>query len=176
MTQPKTFWTTPKKIALTVVLAVMVWLAFGCSQPSEKFFQHAIPATANGETDAAYLQHMYAIFNDQYFHNRLTQTPVINTELTGDDMAETVCNNNDGTACKMSFNLHFTASPRVAEGVMLHEMCHVKVWPSHIYVGDFPPASGSEFYHDRVWRACMLSLDTQGAFRVINIDYYQEKM
>jgi hypothetical protein len=167
------FWTLPKKIAFTVALGVIAWMLFGCGS-RDKFFPTPLPSTTGGDTDAMYLQHLYATYNEQYFQNRLTLTPVITVDLTGPNEADTGCDGNDGTGCTIRFNLHYTAAPRTAQSVLLHEMCHIKVWKTHVSTDSFPPDPASEFYHDRSWRSCMLSLDAEGAFRVINIDYYRE--
>lgn len=174
MAQP-TFWTTPKKIAITIALTVLVWMLFGCAYPSHAdiLVETAAHATLNGDTDAAFLQHEYASFNDQLFGNHLTKTPKIDIDLHNTDMADTTCTN-DGTDCTLSFNMRYVAAPRIAESILLHEMCHIKVWSKHLPPSGENPNPGSEFYHDRSWRACMLSLDSSGAFRQINIDFYHE--
>jgi hypothetical protein len=169
------FWTTPKKIAFTIALAVIVWMLVGCNPyANDKFFPMPLPSPSGGDTDAMYLQHLYATYNEQYFHNRLTTTPYITMDLANENEADTECTGDDGSGCTIRFNLHYVAAPRTAQSVLLHEMCHIKVWKTHISQAVFPPDSSSEFYHDRVWRSCMLSLDAEGAFRVINIDYYRE--
>ena len=169
----KPFWTTWKKIVFTIALAVLFWALLGCSQPyHETVIEIATPATSNGDTDAAFLQHAYASYNDQLFGNHLTKTPKIDVDLHNSDMANTTCDD-DGTNCTLSFNLKYVAAPRAAQAVLLHEMCHIKVWSKHL---SNEHDAGSEFYHDRSWRTCMLGLDAQGAFRQINIDYYHEEI
>lgn len=164
----KKFWTLPKKIAFTIALAILIWALFGCARSI-----HVDESVGSADTDAAFLQREYASYNDQLFGNHLTKTPKIDTDLHSDSMADTTCVN-DGTNCTLSFNLHYVAAPRIADIVLLHEMCHIKLWSKHMPPPGESPNSGSEFYHDRSWRACMLSLDLNGAFRNINIDYYHE--
>lgn len=176
MAQSEKFWTNPKKVALVVILAVIVSILFGCAAPisTDKVFNMPIPTSANGDTDAAYLQHLYETYNEQYFNNHLTRIPKIDVDNhTARNEADTGCDD-DAIECTISFNLHFTAAPRTAQSVLLHEMCHIKVWKSHVTHDRFPPDPASEFYHDRSWRSCMLALDAAGAFRVINIDFYRE--
>lgn len=165
------FWTLPKKIALTIMLAIIAWMLFGCSD--DKFFEHPIPTSANGDTDVTYLERLYATYNEQYFQKRLPLSVKIDIDNHTTNIADTVCNQ-QATDCSISFNMKYAAAPRVAEAVMLHELCHIKLWEKHVSHDVFPPSSGSEFYHDSSWRSCMLSLDAQGAFRIINIDYYRE--
>jgi SprT-like family len=171
-----TFWTTPKKIAFTIILAVAVWYMFGCANhPHDIYVDIPAPTTSNHDTDAAYLQHLYETYNEQYFGSHLTLTPKITVvDETNTYMADTECKGDDGTDCTLTFNLHYVAAPRTAQSTLLHEMCHIKVWNKHLVKGAFPPDPGSEFYHDRSWRACMLGVDAAGAFRQINIDFYHE--
>jgi len=172
----KPFWTTWKKVVFTIALAVAFWLLFGCSGHSrDTIVETAAPTSSNGDTDAVFLRHTYTSYNEQLFGNHLTKTPKIDVDLHNNDMADTTCENDDGTDCTLSFNLRYVAAPRAAQTVLLHEMCHIKLWSKHLAPSGEHDA-GSEFYHDRSWRACMLSLDASGAFRQINIDYYHEEM
>lgn len=170
----KKFWTVWKQIAFTIMLAILAVVLFGCSPPSEKFVDVPLPSASNGETDAAYLQHLYEIYNEQYFQNHLDKAPKINIELTGNNMADTWCDNPDGTGCAIRFNMHYVAAPRVGQTTILHEMCHIKVWPQTF--ANQPLLPSTVYDHGRSWRSCMLALDMQGAFRQINIDFYNEEV
>lgn len=164
----KPFWTLPKKVVFTILLAVLAFWLFGCC-PS-------VSTTSHGETDTAYLQQLFAIYNDQYFNNHLPKVPKIDTENGGPDMADSWCDDEQGTSCHISFNLHYTAAPRTSQAVLLHEMCHIKVWSKDLAKNKPAMMSESEYFHGHLWRSCMLSLDSEGAFREINIDYYQEEL
>jgi len=126
-----------------------------------------------GDTDQKYLERQYRVYNQQYFDNKLPE-PKIDTRLNNLYEAQTVCNT-DGNNCSISFNLHYVAARRTAQGTLLHEMCHIKTWTKHLNSSLLPPSADSEFYHDKSWRGCMLQLDAQGVFRVINIDFYREE-
>jgi predicted SprT family Zn-dependent metalloprotease len=158
---------TSTKVLLTIAAAVVVWLLLGCAG-KEHFVETPSPATSDGTADAAYLQNLYAIYNEQYFRNRLTKTPTIDMFLTGNNMATSYCNG-AGT-CALHFNEKFTLAPRVADQILLHEMCHIKTWDAD--KDDF----GQHVGHGKMWRGCMLQLDMQGAFRQIIIDNYSEDM
>ena len=170
------FWTTPKKVVLVVILAVLSSWLLGCQRSKEKFVPLPAPTASNGDTDAAYLERLYETYNDQYFGNRLTRTPIIDVENEGPDMADSWCDNQDGTGCHISFDLHYTAAPRTAQSVLLHEMCHIKTWSFYADKKVPPGSDYSRLFHGKEWRGCMLSLDAQGAFREINIDYYYENL
>ena len=174
--QPTKFWTTPKKIVLTIVLAVIASWLFGCnSQPQYSagsiYVDVAPPA---GDTDEPYLQRLYAGYNDLYFDNKLPKDTQFFNTLGGSNMADTVCDDL-GQNCIMRFNPHYTAAPRTAESTMLHEMCHVKVWTRLLDSNRPAMQDQKEYAHSKPWQSCMLILDTEGALRRNQIDYYQGK-
>ena len=156
------------KILLTILLAVLCSWLFG--REREHYVPIPSPETANGETDVAYLQQLYAVYNEAYFHNRLTKTPRIDLSETSNNMATTFCKNENDTDCEIEFNEKYVAAPRVADFTMLHEQCHVKTWMKD--TDDF----GIQIDHGKMWRSCMLELDAEGAFRQIFIDNYREDM
>lgn len=164
------FWTLGKKMAVTIILAIFVWWLFGCSRPQK------LAMEGDHDIDAIYLQRLYASYNEQYFGNRLTKTPKIDIENGGPDMADTWCDNEDGTGCHISFYMHYSAAPRVAQSVLLHEMCHVKTWSKSLDKDRPVMVELQTFAHGTPWRSCMLGLDAEGAFREINIDFYTEKV
>ena len=161
-----------------IILAVIVSLLFGCSRPEPTYepmlSSGGIEIVSSLETSEDSLARMYVAYNDLYFDNKLpTETKVFYT-LGGENMADTECDDS-GRNCVMRFNPHYTAANRVAEATMLHEMCHVKVW-TRLLESNRPPMVDQRVYdHSKPWQSCMLSLDSMGAFRQINIDLYQGK-
>lgn len=157
------------RIVITIILAVICSALFGCSESSDPIPAHpgdrfVAQPIGGDETTVEYLQDSYRIYNEEYFHNKLTKTPTIRIATNIVAMADTVC---DFGSCTMRFNIRYAAAPRMASLDLLHEMCHIKVWGQE--------GTGQDS-HDRVWRSCMLSLDMQGAFRELLIDRYQEDM
>jgi len=66
----------------------------------------------------------------------------------------------------VSLNRNYTGGERVALYTILHEQCHVATWDSYnVFEGE----------HNTEWQACMLKLDSYGAFRKIFIDNYEGK-
>jgi hypothetical protein len=150
---------TRTKVLILIALAILFSWLFGCAPSRE----HYVPvmSTAGGDTSVEYLQQLYITYNYGYFHNRLPTNVTIDlNEKT--DMASTSCKND---ACVLSFNPKYVAAPRVADFTMLHEQCHVKTW-----------GLDEKHAHGKVWRACMIQLDMEGAFRQIIIDDYREEM
>jgi hypothetical protein len=161
---------TRAKFLLTVVLAVLWWLAFGCSTaPTVERERYAVPPVIFGDdTTLDYLQRLYPVYNEVYFDNKLPKDTVIDLS-EAHDMATTVCDPS-GTGCSIRFNLKYVAAPRTAQTTMLHEMCHIKTRSAEF------AAVGSYNQHSKIWRSCMLTLDMQGAIRDILIDNYQAGM
>jgi len=166
--------TTREKVLLTILLAVLFSWAVGCSQPSMLSSGIIIidPNPPIGDVDELYLKQVYASYNDLYFDNKLPKDTKISNDLGGLDMADTLCDE-AGQNCVVRFNPHWTAAPRVSESVMLHEMCHIRVW-TKLLEKDRPEIMNRVVYnHSKPWQSCMLVLDAEGAFRRNNIDYYQ---
>ena len=163
--------TTREKILITVLLGALCSWLFGCGNQEHYV---SIPSPANGITDAAYLERLYPIYNEAYFQNRLTKTPVIDMfEESPDNMADTMCQgvlSTGGTDCMIHFSDKFTLAPRVADFTLLHEMCHIKMWRKDV------DSLGQQIEHGRSWRGCMVQLDTEGAFRQILIDNYVKEI
>jgi SprT-like family len=154
------------KILLTILLAVAFSWLTGCAGEHYVY----VPAPSGGLTDAAFLRRTYDIYNDAYFQNKLTSAITVNLlepDSTG-NMASTFCDT-DGS-CVIQFNLKYTLAPRIGKQTLLHEQCHVKTWMQDM------DAQGEQIEHGKNWRACMLNLDMQGAFREILIDGYAETM
>lgn len=156
---------TRNKILLTIFLAVLaVWL-FGCAQ------EHTSPVSATtiletNRVTTKYLETVYAAYNEEFFQNKLSPSTTIDL-LEEKDMASTLCENG---VCNIKFNLRYVAARRTAAIVMLHEMCHIKVWNKEMDI------FGQQVEHGKLWRSCMLELDAAGAFRELIIDNYSEGM
>lgn len=109
----------------------------------------------------------YAGANDEYFGGKLPKNVTITLDETNSGFMASTMVHSDGTFW-IQFNPKYTAAERVANITLLHEMCHIKVWPQthdDMFADD----------HGPLWRGCMLSLDAQGAFRQQIIDGYREK-
>ena len=157
---------TGNKILLTILLAVLAVLLFGCRKPEsgpEVVVANAAIYTPKSTVTTAYLEDLYKTDNETFFQNKLPSVSINLLEMKGTAMATTVCDES-ATECELKFNLKYVAAKRVANFTMLHEMCHVKTWDKD---------SDS---HGKVWRTCMLQLDSVGAFREILIDNYSEGM
>ena len=155
---------TRYKILITILLAVLFWDLFGCAPEHT-----AVSATTILETNrvtVGYLETLYAVDNEAFFHNKLPPATTIDL-LEEKDMASTLCENG---VCNIKFNLKYVAARRTVALVMLHEMCHIKVWNKEMDV------FGQQVEHGKLWRSCMLELDAAGAFREILIDNYSEGM
>ena len=100
----------------------------------------------------------YADANEAYFQGKLYEDPVIIMDpyVREDWMASTEVRI-DGQPT-IRFNPKYVVGHRTAYLTMLHEMCHVKV--------------GVMEEHNNLWRACMLEIDQQDAFRKQIIDGY----
>lgn len=162
---------TRTKIFLAVGLAILAAWLLGCQGPSREHYV-STPSITGDEVNVAYLEKTYASYNDGYFQNKLTKTPKIDfQEPTKNYMATTMCH--DDGSCSIHFNLKYTIAPRNASVTLLHEMCHIETWETDVvkFAGETEQAD-----HGKVWRACMLRLDAEGAFREIIIDNYAEEM
>lgn len=111
------------------------------------------------------LKKLYDMNNEQYFGHRLPTDAVVDWGEADDKYMATTDVMSDGRF-HVAFNENWTRGDQTVEFVMLHEMCHVKLWDG--------TTKGTE--HGPRWRACMLELDSAGAFREIFINEYQEKM
>lgn len=115
------------------------------------------------------LLHQYVEFNETYFDNKLPKNTIIDRSETNTKNMASTSRMSDGRF-HIAMNDKYTAADRVANITLLHEMCHIRTadeWPSEF--GD------QKLLHGPKWKACMISLDFVGAFRVEIIDNYQEK-
>jgi hypothetical protein len=169
----KPFWTTWKKIAVTILLAVIAFLLFGCSSPSP------VPCDTTNEgqqTSVPFLEAQYHAYNESYFSNRLPAHVDIALDLGGDRMAETWCKDRDGQDCQIRFNMRYSAAERTSLEVLAHEMCHMKVWSKNLPQDKPEFQTQLQYDHNRIWRSCMVELDSAGLFRDIIIDNYDEEV
>lgn len=167
------------KILLVVFLGVLASWLFGCSDtPTYSSGQIVVdfhPETTTGDVDEPFLRQLYSSYNDLYFDNKLPKDTTVALSLGGNLMADTGCENDNGTECEIRVNPHFVVAGRTAENVMLHEMCHEKVWSRTLEANRSPMEDKWAYDHGKAWQSCMLSLDAMGAFRKINIDNYSGK-
>ena len=141
---------TRTKIAIAIILALLfyVFIQSGFYREQEE---------AN-EVSLTELQAAYSTYNITEFNGDLpTDTLIDFNEHDKDDLASTT-KLIDGRF-HISFNRKYLTGVRFMNVVMLHEMCHVKMY-------------GDE--HGLNWQSCMLDLDGSGAFREILIDGYHE--
>lgn len=106
-----------------------------------------------------YLEKSYALYNAEYFGNKLPKDTVIDQDQTDPNFMAITTKPFDGKF-HIGFNSSYVSAERTGDLTLLHEMCHVKTW------GDD---------HGGKWRACMISLDLHGAFREELIYSFQEK-
>ena len=140
------------RLLLAVILAILWSLICSLAELTE----HSKSTGTTIET----LEKSYSAFNAQYFENKLPKDAVVDYDLYDPEFMATTTKGFDDKF-HLSFNRNYVAAERVSDLIMLYEMCHVKNF-------------GNE--HGRKWRACMLQLDLQGAFREELIDSYTEKM
>jgi hypothetical protein len=112
------------------------------------------------------LKAIYSEFNEQYFYNRLPKDVLIDFSETENYMATTIMMSDE--RFHIRFNPKYVNAERVVRETMLHEQCHIKTFKWELSLEDIRTKQ-----HGREWRACMLQLDTQGAFRRELIDYYE---
>jgi predicted SprT family Zn-dependent metalloprotease len=151
----KTRW----KILLVVLLASLYFIVVQ---------RYGVPARAGQGVSQKVFDDTYRNFNEQYFNNRLPKDPIIDYAESGPNLATT-----DLLPSKqfhIAFNEKYTQSERVVRQIMLHEQCHIKAWASN---GNWTLEDYQTEFHGKKWRACMLQLDMQGAFRREMIDYYE---
>ncbi len=109
----------------------------------------------------------YQEFNEEYFGNKLPKDIIIDHNEPK-MMASTMYLSGIGRFY-ISFNDKYTLAERVADETLLHEQCHIATWSEQPTDGTFDQSKR----HGPRWRACMLQLDMQGAFRTELIDGYE---
>lgn len=146
------------KIVITIALAALaVWfndVVIHTPPPPE------LHARAVEKCEA--LPVWYAQYNEEYFHNRLPKDTVVDYGETGSGNIAMTVRMYDGRF-HIGFNEDYASAPRVAHLFLLHEMCHVKTYDEK---------DQSNEGHGKMWRACMLELDMEGANRALLIDAY----
>jgi hypothetical protein len=162
--------TTSQKVLLTILLAVAAVLLLGNGPRwREHLLEIEPPRSADHTTDIEFLQRAFRVYNHEYFQDRLN-TPAFNTDE--EQMQATTHCYDGGVNCTLSFNLFYLRSSRNAEIAVLHEQCHMKTWDDD-QNGFILSADAVSRHHAKKWRACMIDLDNQGAFRNILIDFYK---
>jgi len=133
---------TRYKILLVILLAFL-WFALT---------QHSKTPTAVGQgVSQKVLDNTYQEFNEQYFNNRLPKDTIIDYAESGPNIATT-----DLMSSKrfhIAFNEKYASSERIVREIMLHEQCHIKVWPKD---GNWSVEDYQTEFHSKKWRTCML--------------------
>lgn len=157
----KVFWTTPKKIIFTIILAVIASYLFGCNRPEAD-------DSNDGLVTEAYLHTAFNHINNTYFDRKLP-IPEIKLDATdGKFVAYTQCSD-DGKTCSIHFNPKYVVAESTADPVLLHEACHMKTWTQTV-TADMPSEPTQAFFHGKPWKDCMYQVEADGAFRDLLID------
>jgi len=123
-----------------------------------------ITASAS-DSDNLYI--WYAGYNDEYFGDNLPRDTVITQEkIDSDSLANTVFNKSD-KRFHIRFNSMYPIGSRLSHLILLHEQCHIETYDEPMNDNDAEPDHGPR------WRACMLRLETMGAWRRLLIDNYK---
>ena len=148
------------KISTKIGIAVIAAILFFCA--TQLF----------GDTSVSLLQRTYTAYNEQYFGDKLPKVDdvAISLDLHDDGFVATTDKGLDGEHFRIRFNMKYAAAEKFAQATLLHEMCHMKTWDKD---RDF---MGAWEEHGKLWRSCMLTLDSEGAFRDLEIDNYREVM
>lgn len=141
---------TRTKIILTIVAAVAYWAII------QAFLDSSRHASSVGLT-VNELQVQYASNNDQFFQGKLPKVAIDFLETNPNYLAAT---RKESGGFRISFNPVLAKSARLDDYLLLHEACHIATW--------------EDSAHGVEWRACMLKLDMQDAFREIFIYSFQE--
>jgi hypothetical protein len=167
---------------LAIILGILAFLLFGQKneqeeQPKVETSLYVELIQPDQDTTIELLLARYREFNDAYFQGKLPKDTQIIFSDDAHGMADTGCTDADGTMgidCAIRFKQRYVLAPRHAESTLLHEMCHIKTWTKTQQ--DSRPAGVEQvrWDHNKFWRGCMLNLDSQGAFRSINIDYLSD--
>ena len=151
---------------------IVTFFSFGFNRQivHDRLVEVPEPRNQTGFTDLDYLQRAFIVYNHAYFHDELS-IPGINFDEER-NMASTYCIDG-GLVCRIEFNPAYNQAPRYANLTLLHEMCHIKTWNDDQDGLVLGPDALTR--HGKHWRACMLDLDKQGAWRNILIDFYGEQ-
>jgi hypothetical protein len=149
-------------LVLLIVFLAMLFFYFEHREGSEP----SVSATA--------VRLSYTGANQEYFGNTLPENIMVTMDEHDPKWEASTTKRTDGIFW-IRFNEKYITSERTANLILLHEMCHVKVWDrTHEDPSKFD--GDKDGGHNEIWRSCMLELDAQGAFRMQLIDGYQEKM
>jgi SprT-like family len=147
--------------AVMLLVLSLINAIYGIPPPSRFWVTPLVRATDLKKCEG--LNVWYDEYNDLYFAKKLPSDVVIDYSETGPFMA-TTAQMPDGRF-HIALNEKYTSAPRVAHLIIQHEQCHIKTWGEQ---------KNSE--HGKLWRACMLTLDAEGAFRAELIDGYRENL
>jgi hypothetical protein len=153
------------KVVITIALA-MLWFSatqhFSNSRPQE-----AYTPSSNQEAyfpgDNQNMRVWYSDYNDSYFSGKLPKDVILDFSQTDPRFVATT-DRIKKNRYHIAFNEDYVKTSVVGHLTLLHEMCHIPTYDEYDEVNG---------YHGRKWRACMTSLDLQGAFRRELIDSYQ---
>jgi predicted SprT family Zn-dependent metalloprotease len=143
------------KLRWKILLVILAAVAFHLLE------QHLSPCSAVSLSTRE-LQTTYSEFNTMYFSDSLPANTAIDYGEYNIEYAATTTVLPDGRF-HIAMNEKYVGAARFARVTILHEQCHVKTWNTE------------REEHGKRWRACMLQLDMQGAFREQIIDGYQER-
>lgn len=139
------------KILITIIAALLYW--YGVQQ-------YGAPSIATAYSEVE-LPAVYADLNEEYFNGQLPKNAVV--DYAGhDDRYVATTQQIEGGRFHIALNRNYTGSMETTRLTILHEDCHIRTW------GQEPDQ------HGRRWRACMLALDAEGAFREQIIGGYRE--
>jgi SprT-like family protein len=146
---------------LAIVLGVLIGLTVAVFSEIDRVRKETqvSPAQISGKCEG--LKEFYDEYNDEFFRGTLPKDTVVDYSEQEDYIA-TTSQLPDGRY-KIAFNEKYASAPRVARIFLLHEQCHVQNFDEN----DKPTRN-----HGKRWRACMVMLDIEGAFRQQLIDSY----
>lgn len=152
---------TRTKILITVTLAFLTsWVFEHFQDPSPQE-----PSSASFDDLNEHLNHQFEAYNSAYFQDRLPKNTIIDFSETRDLYTSVTERLPDGRY-RIAFNKKYVRATTIADIILLHESCHIPTYDDYDSV---------EGYHGKEWRACMLELDMQGAFRHELIYAFQGK-
>jgi hypothetical protein len=123
------------------------------------------PEAVVADSDNLYI--WFAGYNDAYFGDKLPRDPVISHEKIAPGAYADMFFSASEKRFHIRFNSLHPLGERFEHLILQHEMCHIETFDED------PNASESVKDHGPRWRACMLRLETNGAWRSELIDGYK---